>query len=184
MITFISGGTRSGKSTYAEKLSLATYQQIIENYESNSKLYYIATAERSDGEMNERINRHIDERSSLWDTLEVPINISPLLENLHNHDVLLIDCLTIWLNNMMYKKQATSNQILSEVTKWIDISIRKKLNLFIVSNDLNEGMVVKDYFTHQYMYTLEKVHHFLIDESDAAYQVIAGIPIQWKGGDK
>ncbi|MBM7602987.1 adenosylcobinamide kinase/adenosylcobinamide-phosphate guanylyltransferase [Metabacillus crassostreae] len=181
MITFISGGARSGKSSFAEKLATEAYQQNNENKLGNSKLYYVATAERSDGEMNERINRHINERSGTWYTLEVPINISSQLENLHNHDVLLIDCLTIWLNNMMYKKQADLPQLLEEVTNWIDISIRKQLQLFIVSNDLNEGMLHKDYFTHQYMYALENVHHFLISESDAAYQVVAGIPIQWKG---
>lgn len=183
MITFISGGARSGKSSYAEKLALETYHQNLNNTSINNKLYYIATAERTDGEMKDRINRHVHERSNLWDTLEAPMNLSTLLENLHNQDVLLIDCLTLWLNNMMYKKQADLTQLIEEVTSWIDISIRKQLNLFIVSNDLNEGMLVKDYFTHQYMYALENVHHFLISECDAAYQVIAGIPIQWKEGE-
>ncbi|WP_226665289.1 bifunctional adenosylcobinamide kinase/adenosylcobinamide-phosphate guanylyltransferase [Metabacillus litoralis] len=181
MITFISGGARSGKSSFAEDLSIKSYKRHNQKTDTEIKLYYFATAERSDGEMNARIERHINERDKKWKTIEVPTDIAARLEQLNTFDVILIDCLTVWLNNMMYKKQADLFQIKAEVSNWIDICIRKQLVLYIVSNDLNEGMLVKDYFTHQYMYALEDVHQFIISESDAAYQVIAGIPVQWKG---
>ncbi len=90
---FITGGARSGKSAFA--LSQA---QVLPG-----KKAFIATAMALDDEMKERIEAHKRQRNSVWDTYEEPIRVAGLVEDLqHRYDVLLIDCLTVWLSNAMH----------------------------------------------------------------------------------
>ena len=177
MITFISGGARSGKSSFAEKYSLNLFKQD----NKNSTLLYIATAERTDREMEERINRHIEERDSIWQTVEAPLDILAILEKTKGQEVILLDCLTVWLNNMMFKENIDLVSIIANVSKWIQLSRQKQIELIIVSNDLNEGMPIDHIMVHEYIYNLEKVHRTITESAESVYQVVAGIPIKWKG---
>ena len=91
-ITFILGGSRSGKSSFSIK--------------SASKLQgskaFIATAQALDDEMNDRIERHKQERSAAWRTFEEPIALPQIIiDNGNRYDVILIDCLTLWLSNLI-----------------------------------------------------------------------------------
>lgn len=176
MISFISGGARSGKSSFAEEYALNLYKRV-----NHSSLLYIATAERTDHEMEARINRHIEERDPIWKTVEAPLDISTILENTKAKDIVLVDCLTVWLNNMMYKGNADLANIKVSVSKLIQVSRLKQIELIIVSNDLNEGMPIDHMMVHEYIYTLEQVHRTITANAEAVFQVIAGIPIQWKG---
>lgn len=174
MITFISGGARSGKSTFAENYAL--------KHKNARPLIYIATAERTDREMEERISRHQDERDVSWQTIEAPIDITSSLHKLQQHQIVLVDCLTVWVTNMMYRQNASLSTLQNEVEKWIGISNQKQLNLVLVSNDVNEGVPDANSFVHQFIYHLEQVHHLLTTKADYVYQVVGGIPIKWKGG--
>jgi adenosylcobinamide kinase / adenosylcobinamide-phosphate guanylyltransferase len=176
MITFISGGARSGKSHFAEQYAL----QFNKNQQlnDNQKFIYIATAERTDCEMEERINRHIKERESIWKTTEEPIHITDILENLKNQEVILLDCLTVWLSNMMYKENAGLPQIMDEIAKLLR---QQNHHLIIVSNDVNEELPNENWFVQQYIYFLEEVHRQITSKADSIFQVVAGIPIKWKG---
>jgi adenosylcobinamide kinase / adenosylcobinamide-phosphate guanylyltransferase len=176
MVTFISGGARSGKSSFAEKYAL----QFIHGLNEKS-LLYLATAERTDLEMEQRIARHIRERESIWHTIEAPLHITNVLQNVNGQEVILLDCLTIWLNNMMYKEKADLPLMMSEVSNWFRLSEKNQLELIIVSNDVNEGIPSDSLFVHQYIYNLEKVHNLITSKADSVYQVVAGIPIKWKG---
>ncbi|WP_273127423.1 bifunctional adenosylcobinamide kinase/adenosylcobinamide-phosphate guanylyltransferase [Bacillus weihaiensis] len=178
MITFISGGARSGKSAFAEKSAYHVFQK---HRSLTKRLYYFATAEQIDGEMKDRINRHQKQREEDWQTIEVPTNVTDKLISMNPYDVILLDCLTIWLNNMMYKEEADLIVIEREIHKWMEICRRKKLHLFIVSNDVNEGIMIRDYFTDQYIYLLESIHRYFVKEADTVYQVVASLPIKWKG---
>lgn len=179
MVTFISGGARSGKSSFAEKYALQFIQGLNEKREKS--LLYIATAERTDLEMEQRIARHIREREAIWHTIEAPLQITNVLQNEKGQKVILLDCLTIWLNNMMYKGKADLSLMMSEVSNWFRLSEENQLELIIVSNDVNEGIPSDNLFVHQYIYNLEKVHHLITSKADSVYQVVAGIPIKWKG---
>jgi adenosylcobinamide kinase/adenosylcobinamide-phosphate guanylyltransferase len=179
MLTFISGGARSGKSTFAEQYALQIRTET--NKDHDKSLVYIATAERTDQEMEQRITRHILERSSVWYTFEVPLDIESVLLTVRDHKIILLDCLTVWLNNMLYKGQADLPRILDEVSKWIQITEQKQLHLIIVSNDVNEEIPTDSHFIHQYIYQLEKVHSLITANANSVYQVIGGIPIKWKG---
>jgi adenosylcobinamide kinase/adenosylcobinamide-phosphate guanylyltransferase len=179
MLTFISGGARSGKSSFAEHYAWQIGQEL--KYENQKELVYIATSERTDHEMEQRIARHIEERSTVWHTIEAPLDISKELLALNGQEIILLDCLTVWLNNMMYKGKADLPLILSEVSKWIKLSEQHHLQLIVVSNDVNEAVPINNMFIHQYIYQLEKVHSLITGKADTVYQVVGGIPIKWKG---
>ena len=100
-ITFILGGARSGKSAYA--LNEASLLQ--------GEKAFIATAESLDMEMEERITRHKAERGPSWTTFEEPINIKEVLWNITpKYPVVLIDCLTLWVSNLLHKQLNTREE--------------------------------------------------------------------------
>ncbi|MFE7062782.1 bifunctional adenosylcobinamide kinase/adenosylcobinamide-phosphate guanylyltransferase [Sutcliffiella sp. NPDC057660] len=176
MIIFISGGARSGKSTYAEKMARSIYSNA-----KNARLIYIATAKRSDKEMERRIKIHRQEREDEWQVEEESYELSRILENLQSGDVILIDCLTIWLSNMMFDRTYSYSELVDEVSKWCSIAKEKQLQLIIVSNDLNEGCPSRFELVNEYMYNLERLHQLVVQEAQYAIQTIAGIPTYWKG---
>jgi len=89
----ITGGRRSGKSAHALELAESLGERRL----------YIATAEALDDEMAERIARHKSERGDSWDTAEEAIHIASIIENSKDYSVILIDCFTLWLCNVMHK---------------------------------------------------------------------------------
>lgn len=179
MIAFISGGVRSGKSSFAEDFALSLYRKAVD-----TSLVYVATAIRADSEMATRINHHIQTRSLLWNTIETPFELIPVIERLKNGDIVLIDCLTIWLSNQLYERKSSPYLIKNHIHHLLEIVRKKNIDLIIVSNDLNEGLPLKNAFVSQYIYTLEKLHMEIICQADLAIQVVAGIPIYWKGDEK
>lgn len=176
MLTFISGGARSGKSSFAEKLALESYRNHI-----SGKLYYIATSMPTDDEMKERIIRHRKDRGGEWQTIEAPIEVKPCLNQLEKGSTVLVDCLTVWLSNRLYIDQAGWETITQEVSGWIQAASRRQLCLYLVSNDINEGMPANADSVDSYIYMLEHLHQQLISASEEVYQVIAGLPVKWKG---
>ncbi|WP_096186905.1 bifunctional adenosylcobinamide kinase/adenosylcobinamide-phosphate guanylyltransferase [Evansella halocellulosilytica] len=176
MIIFVSGGARSGKSSFAEKLAKKSYRTIKE-----SCLYYVATANHLDKEMEQRITIHQRRRSEDWKTIEEPNDILQFLLGTKKGDVVLFDCLTIWLSNRMFHLNDSLEQIIETIHTWLEIVKEKEVVLFIVSNDLNEGVPLPYQTVQNYMYNLEKLHQEIILYSDQAIQMIAGLPTYWKG---
>ncbi|WP_028782110.1 bifunctional adenosylcobinamide kinase/adenosylcobinamide-phosphate guanylyltransferase [Thalassobacillus devorans] len=177
MITFISGGARSGKSSFAEKLAQDNYHR-----QKGGNLYYIATSLPSDEEMEDRIARHRNDRGEEWQTIEAPIHIKDGLLDLQKESTVLIDCLTVWLGNRLYIDKADWEDISQEVGGWLQAARARQLNLYLVSNDINEGMPARTRSVASYIYMLEKLHQLIISSSKEIYQVIAGLPVKWKGG--
>jgi adenosylcobinamide kinase/adenosylcobinamide-phosphate guanylyltransferase len=181
MITFISGGARSGKSGFAEELAMSIYQRVMEEHLQPTTLYYLATAQAKDPEMVARIERHIKERGSLWQTIEEPYNITGILQSCQANDVILIDCLTIWLNNVMFGIDQPLEIIHQAVKGWLRLAKEKHLHIIFVSNDLNEGVPSPYEMVNDYIKVLEEIHSYIVQGADQAIQVIAGIPVFWKG---
>lgn len=173
MIIFISGGARSGKSTFAETTALSYRKE-------NNTLYYIATAKKSDEEMAERIRIHRQLRDNKWITIEEPHIISSSLLSVNKNDVVLIDCITIWLSNVMYELSFTYDQIMEEVHRWLHFAQKNEFHLIIVSNDLNEGFPLHDPFVTAYISQLQSIHQYIVAKADQAVQAQAGIPLYWK----
>ncbi|MCH6264448.1 bifunctional adenosylcobinamide kinase/adenosylcobinamide-phosphate guanylyltransferase [Neobacillus citreus] len=180
MILFISGGARSGKSHLAEQTALSFFHKMKEENQRGS-LYYIATAKKSDDEMEERIRFHKQDRGKEWQTVEESFHLEPILSQFKNGDVILIDCLTIWLSNVMFELEHRMEMIENSVNRWLCLAREKQFHLIIVSNDVNEGIPSTDEAVQRYMYTLQRLHQTIVQQSDIAAQVQAGIPMYWKG---
>ncbi|PYZ92313.1 hypothetical protein CR194_15885 [Salipaludibacillus keqinensis] len=181
MIMFVSGGARSGKSRFAEDMALTHYHRG----RTSKQLIYVATALRTDKEMEDRISTHRVDRSSIWETVEEPFHIVKVCKESGFGDVILVDCLTIWLSNMMYGKLEYSlPQLIEMIDSCILIAEEKRQTLIFVSNDVNEGEIASGGHSAvlDYIYALERIHQHVVTRVDEAVQVIAGIPVYWKGG--
>src|SRR5205814_6852178 len=123
--TFVIGGARSGKSRYAEGLA-----------KGQRKKTYIATAEAYDDEMRARIAAHRAQRADGWETCEAPLELVSVLE-VRSSGFVLIDCITVWLGNLMHHKRDTA----LETAKFCDALKRSKARVVVVSNEVGLGIV-------------------------------------------
>ena len=177
MIIFISGGARSGKSSYAEKLALSLH---IQN--PTAQLVYLATSKKSDKEMERRIAMHKEQRGKEWQVEETPVEVGGSIRRAQKGDVILLDCLTIWLSNMLFNGiPRNKEELVAAVREWSTHVRKKELTLLIVSNDLNEEPSSRYKAVRSYVCMLELLHQLIVKQADIAVQVRAGIPKYWKG---
>jgi adenosylcobinamide kinase / adenosylcobinamide-phosphate guanylyltransferase len=169
MIAFISGGARSGKSSFAEKQVLA----------KSSAPIFAATGRRSDQEMAERIDRHQQDRPNSFITKEPGFHVKKVFQETDHHGVILVDCLTVWLGEALFQQQLGAEAVETEVRGWLDIIKTKNLDITFVSNDINEGGMPPG--TEEYVRILENIHRTIIEQADTVVQVRSGIPFVWKG---
>ncbi|MBB6447691.1 bifunctional adenosylcobinamide kinase/adenosylcobinamide-phosphate guanylyltransferase [Bacillus benzoevorans] len=184
-LIFVSGGVRSGKSQFAEKLAADIWRQ-----EPKNGLHYIASMQRSDGEMAQRITRHQEDRrrSGLkWQTWEKPVSIGELASSFYSHDVVLLDCLTTWLNNELFfsagdfQDRVFLEQLFVQMRDGIEKIKRRVTALIIVSNEvLNEPIGDNDLIL-TYNRLLGRLHQAIVKDCREAYWVEMGIPVQMKG---
>ncbi len=175
MITFVSGGARSGKSSLAEEWALNEFSA-----RNASGLFYIATSTYQTGtEMNERIRMHQQNRASHWVTIEEPFNHSKAIRDIPCKAVVLIDCLTVWVSNLLFAEHSSEKiQLeLRQVFEWVK---EKEMSLYLVSNDVNEGVPIKNDLVDRYIRELEKVHSYSILHSSTVVEVMGGFLFYWK----
>lgn len=167
-ITFIIGGARSGKSSFA----------IKEANKLKGRKAYIATAQALDEEMKERIERHRQQRDEGWDTYEEPLNIASLINNIqHKYNIILIDCLTLWLSNLMHK----GVDIGKEIESLILSLITPHSLLFIVSNEVGMCIVPENKLAREFRDLAGFLNQRMAEIADEVYLVTAGIPVRIKG---
>ncbi|WP_404346436.1 bifunctional adenosylcobinamide kinase/adenosylcobinamide-phosphate guanylyltransferase [Sutcliffiella horikoshii] len=177
MIIFISGGARSGKSSFAEQLALS-----LHNKNPTTELIYLATSKKTDKEMERRIAMHKEQRDKKWQVEEIPIEVGRSIRQARKGDVILLDCLTIWLSNMLFDGiPRKKEELVAAVEEWWTLARRKGLILLIVSNDLNEEPLSSYKTVRCYVYMLELLHQNIVKQAEVAIQVRAGIPKYWKG---
>lgn len=176
MITFISGGARSGKSSLAEKLALEVFESS-----NDGRLIYIATAAVDTGEeMADRIAIHKRDRGDIWETIEEPYYIDEAIDQLPEGSVILIDCLTVWTSHLMFSENLTVPAILKCLEKVLSIAEIRAFSLFIVSNDVNEGVPIQDLHVMRYISCLEALHKRIVNASNTVIETICGTPVVWK----
>lgn len=182
MVTLIIGGARSGKSSFAEQYCLK---------ESN-KPAYIATAQIYDSEMASRVKKHQERRTDIWANYEEPYDVSSLLKKIISaHDIILIDCLTLYITNLMLKdfKDEDDNQesfmeskekiITEEVLKIINM-IPKDKELVIVSNEVGMGIVPENFLSRIFRDMSGRMNQIIGEKCDQVIITVAGIPIKIK----
>jgi adenosylcobinamide kinase/adenosylcobinamide-phosphate guanylyltransferase len=178
LITLILGGARSGKSSYAETMV---------NRLGNSVLY-IATAEAGDAEMAARIAAHRQTRPDQWQLLEAPRFVGEALARLEEKpDVLLLDCLTLLVSNIVISLEHQSQQEVEQaVLTEMEAILRahKKLNvpLVLVSNEVGLGVVPAYSLGRVYRDALGRANQFMANQADCVLFMVAGLPMIVKNG--
>ena len=163
----ILGGSRSGKSTYAESLA--------ERHEGPH--IYIATAEATDPEMAARINEHRKRRGPFWNTLESPLNlISSIKQNSTSKNIILVDCLTIWISNLMM----ASYSVIDESENLAKLMSQIEGTIIFVSNEVGQGIVPDNPLARTFRDYSGNLNQLIAEVADEVYLVTAGIPINIK----
>jgi adenosylcobinamide kinase / adenosylcobinamide-phosphate guanylyltransferase len=168
-ITFVIGGARSGKSAFA----LGRASQLP------GPKVYIATAQPLDAEMDERIDKHRKERGSAWETVEEPIHLGQAVEMVsHTYDVALIDCLTLWLSNLLC---ATMDMERAEA-EFLDQcrALDGNIHLFIVANEVGMGIVPENEMARKFRDVAGRMNQRVAAMADEVFLVAAGIPVKIK----
>ncbi|HHY71661.1 MAG TPA: bifunctional adenosylcobinamide kinase/adenosylcobinamide-phosphate guanylyltransferase [Bacillus bacterium] len=183
MLIFISGGVRSGKSSFAEKLAMELSREA-------GQLHYIATSERYDDEMIARIKKHQEDRaksSHNWQTWEQPVKLHQLLDAFTSKDVVLIDCLTTLLGNELFSEdcwldERAVNQLSDRLKSTFAAYKLKTKATIVVSNEIFSGGIPVDEGSRLYMKELGKMHQYLTAIANQAYLLECGLARLMKEG--
>jgi len=168
-ITFITGGSRSGKSSYALKLA--------ENY---SEKFFIATAEACDDEMKSRIEKHKAERGNEFVTIEEPVNLASTIKSLPiSAEVAVIDCLTVWLGTVMHRFGFDKDDF-SQIEDFLKILKNPPCDLIIVSNEVGMGIIPHDALTRKYRDIAGFLNQHTAKIANEVILTVSGIPIKIK----
>ncbi|MBI5142307.1 MAG: bifunctional adenosylcobinamide kinase/adenosylcobinamide-phosphate guanylyltransferase [Nitrospirae bacterium] len=166
-IIFVTGGARSGKSDYAlEQADLAAGSKV-----------FIATAEPADTEMAERINAHKLQRSSGWKAIEEQVNLADALADTANEDVVIVDCLTLWVSNMLCREIAPEPMFDSFIC---EMKRERAGTLYIVSNEIGMGIVPDNALSRRFRDMAGKLNRMTAQAADEAVLVISGIALTIK----
>jgi adenosylcobinamide kinase/adenosylcobinamide-phosphate guanylyltransferase len=169
----ITGGCRSGKSRFA----LDYANQYF------SKKLYLATCEALDEEMAQRIEHHKKMRSPEWQTIEEPIEIVNKIRRYGDEvDVILLDCITLWLSNLLMRRKNDS-EIMEEVSRLIDTMKEKRTSFILVSNEVGLGIVPVDPLSRRFRDLSGMANQKIAEVVNTVILMVSGIPIFLKGKD-
>ncbi|MFH0702625.1 MAG: bifunctional adenosylcobinamide kinase/adenosylcobinamide-phosphate guanylyltransferase [bacterium] len=171
-ITFIIGGARSGKSSYAVKLAKDSFK----------KAAFVATCPYYDEETKERIEQHIKERPSEWQTFEEFRNLAPLLENIdsqHNFDIVIIDCLTLFISNLLLDK-AEEAFIKERIAQMLQALKNTKYDSILVANEVGLSIVPENQLARKFRDIAGRVNQLVAQTADHAIFMVAGMPLKLK----
>ena len=166
-LTLVLGGARSGKSRYAEAAITALPPPWL----------YIATAEALDDEMTARIVEHRARRGTGWQTVDAPRDLVGALAGVPNNAPVLVDCLTLWLSNMMLAEQ----DIDSEITKLEEALSRLQSPAVLVSNEVGLGIVPDNALARRFRDTQGRLNQRIAARADRVVMMVAGLPMIVKG---
>jgi len=172
---FITGGARSGKSSFAEQRA----------HSFGAPLCYLATAQVLDDEMGQRITKHRKRRGADWQTVEEPLLLS---ETLANYDgtcnAVLIDCLTLWLSNLLmlheYLGAKAEERILEDVHHLTETLRGMKTPVIIVTNEVGMGIVPENRLARMFRDIAGQANQTVAAAADEAWLVASGIPLRLK----
>jgi len=173
---FILGGARSGKSGFALKLAESI----------KGKRLYIATAEVLDKEMEERIKKHKKDRGNNWTTIEEPLKIADVIKKNKKYGVILLDCLTLWISNLMHKEARNKGQgargkrTKQAITELISACKDLKASIIIVSNEVGLGIVPDNPLARQFRDIAGLANQRIAETADEVYFMVSGIPMRVK----
>lgn len=168
--TLILGGVRSGKSRLAERLATESRWPVI----------YIATATIADEEMRARIAAHRVRRPDHWQVIEEPLALASVLNQYAKTDhCVLVDCLTLWLTNLLM--HADASRFESERSALLNVLPHLTGKLILVSNETNMGIIPLGELSRRYCDEAGKLHQEIAQYCDQVVLTVAGLPLMLKG---
>ncbi|MDK9716998.1 MAG: bifunctional adenosylcobinamide kinase/adenosylcobinamide-phosphate guanylyltransferase [Trichlorobacter sp.] len=173
--TLITGGARSGKSRFAEELTLGF----------GGLACYLATAQALDDEMEERIHRHQFRRGNSWETIEEPLMIPQTLARIDGiYSVILLDCVTLWLSNLLLScdenDPGCEEQIASHVHRLATTLRGMSTPVVLVTNEVGQGIVPEHRLGRLYRDIAGQANQILAACCDHVHVCISGIPLKLK----
>jgi adenosylcobinamide kinase/adenosylcobinamide-phosphate guanylyltransferase len=182
-LTFILGGARSGKSSFAQKLA----------EQSGKSVTFIATAQAFDDEMSARIQKHRTERHAGWTTLEIPSGIAAhLREHPTQTDLVLLDCITLLVTNLIMQhtkddvadEQQSTQSVENEVSGLLAYMHESEQEWILISNEVGLGLVPPYQMGRVFRDLLGMANQKIASAADVAYWMVAGIPVPIDGYQK
>jgi adenosylcobinamide kinase/adenosylcobinamide-phosphate guanylyltransferase len=177
MLTLILGGARSGKSRLAQKLAAAA---------PSTRVTYIATYRAgNDPEMAERIAHHRASRPASWKTIEEAVELAAAVENAsRDSEVILVDCLTIWLSNLFWEHRERPARHIEEVAQ-AELNrlsaLAQHREISLVSNEVGSGVVPEHAVARAFRDMQGLLNQWAAEAADRVILTVAGLPLYLKG---
>lgn len=163
------GGARSGKTAFAEQLAIR----------SGKKPAYLATAEALDAEMRDRVATHKAGRGDRFTTIEEPLALSDaLMAAAKKHDVILVDCLTLWITNLLVANEDVAKAVSELGATLVQL---KSARVILVSNEVGLGIVPDNAMARTFRDLAGSAHQRLAEICEEVHFIVAGLPMTLKG---
>ena len=167
ILTLVLGGARSGKSAHAEALIMV----------EPAPWAYLATAQAFDDEMRERIALHRHQRADAWETTEVPLDLAETLAGLPLAQPVLVDCLTLWLSNLLLADRDPE----AETDLLATALDRRRGPVVLVANEVGFGIVPDNALARRFRDAAGRLNQRVAATADRVVLTVAGIPVTVKG---
>jgi adenosylcobinamide kinase/adenosylcobinamide-phosphate guanylyltransferase len=169
IVSLVTGGSRSGKSSYALKLA-ETYKQK----------FFIATAQAMDDEMKARILNHQKERGESFQTIEEPLEIADAIHSVNDSaGVIILDCLTVWLGNLMYHLQDEKERS-QRIDDFLKTLKSPPCDILIVTNEVGMGIVPENELSRRFRDDAGYLNQQVAKLADEVILMVSGIPVKIK----
>lgn len=182
-IILVTGGSRSGKSTFAENMIK----------EQEKKVLYIATSIPYDEEMKDRVRKHKERRPAHWETFEGYKDFHNRFRSLNHYDFMLLDCITIMVSNLMFDYSGESlenmtkddinrmeNWIIEQVDEFIESASSHCESLIMVTNEVGYGIVPENKLSRVFRDIAGRVNQYIAKKAQEVYLVVCGVDLKIK----
>jgi adenosylcobinamide kinase/adenosylcobinamide-phosphate guanylyltransferase len=170
-LILITGGTRSGKSAFAQRCAEAHAGPLL----------YVATAAIADSEMAVRIARHQQVRGERWNLLEEPCDLCGRLPlAAAGQGAILLDCVTLWITNLLFAKNEDPAVVLAEVRRFIAGLATIDTPVYLVTNEVGGGIVPDNRLARLFRDLAGEVNQELAAAANSVWLVVAGLPLRLK----
>jgi adenosylcobinamide kinase/adenosylcobinamide-phosphate guanylyltransferase len=183
-IVLVTGGARSGKSTYAENLAK----------KGSDKVLYLATAIPFDDEMKDRVKKHKESRPKLWGTFEGYKDLENIFsKEAFSYDIILLDCVTIMVNNLMFDAMGDSidslneeelndieKSILFQISKFLHAAENTNKTIILVTNEIGYGIVPEYKLARVFRDIAGRVNQYIAQKANEVYLIVCGFPVKVK----
>ncbi len=166
-IILITGGQRSGKSSYAEKMALSLADKPV----------YLATARVWDDEFHTRVIRHQESRGPQWTNIEEEKELS---RHILDGRVVVVDCVTLWCTNFFFDLQSDVKQSLEAVKSEFDRFTSQDATFFFVTNEIGSGGVSENELQRKFTDLQGWANQYIASQADEVILMISGIPVKIK----